>query len=249
VRQIALLIPTRTDEYFIRLWSSLNRREPGWEERCVMVLGDNGLAMHYGHPGVLQVELPPEPFVFAKAINACAAAVSPEHDLMVLNDDTTFESDQPITTLQRILERERAIGKVGLISPRITGGCGNPDQQALVPLGRMLLTNIALCFIGVAIPRETWDKVGPLDERFIEYGCDDVDYALRVQEVGLELGVTSDVVLHHHGLDASTPMHGTFGKVHGMERLGDMAQRARAMLVDKWRAKGVELTIGTQERV
>jgi GT2 family glycosyltransferase len=51
----------------------------------------------------------------------------------------------------------------------------------------------------MAIRRETWEAIGPLDEAFAFY-CQDMEYGLRARAAGWEVRVVPGVrVLHHHG--------------------------------------------------
>lgn len=48
------------------------------------------------------------------------------------------------------------------------------------------------------VPRKVWDLVGEFDKEFF-FGCDDLDYSLRIQKAGLKLKIASDVFVYHKG--------------------------------------------------
>lgn len=55
-----------------------------------------------------------------------------------------------------------------------------------------------LCFVCVAMPRSTFESVGPLDEQYcLDYGCEDGDYSYRVRKAGLRLGIWDGVEVDH----------------------------------------------------
>jgi GT2 family glycosyltransferase len=51
----------------------------------------------------------------------------------------------------------------------------------------------------VAMRRDTWDRVGPLDSRFGLGMFEDDDYSLRVQRIGLRTVCADDIFIHHWG--------------------------------------------------
>lgn len=60
-----------------------------------------------------------------------------------------------------------------------------------------------LCFVCVYIPRHILRKVGPLDERYTDYGLDDDDYSLRVRRAGHTIAITDDVFVDHGHVPSS----------------------------------------------
>jgi GT2 family glycosyltransferase len=61
-----------------------------------------------------------------------------------------------------------------------------------------------LAFVCVYIPKVVYDRVGPLDERFIGYGFEDNDYCTRVLQAGLQLGIWDGCIVEHGGELSST---------------------------------------------
>lgn len=118
-------------------------------------------------------------------------------DILYCGDDIRFIERNTVRRLQKIAYLQKDIG---MLSPKIIGGAqviqNNPRKDSIMecpPSG----------FIGmmcVYIKRSTIKQVGYLDERFVNYGHDDVDYCNRIREAGLLIGVTAHVTVKH-GLD------------------------------------------------
>lgn len=229
---IDVIIPTRTDEYFRRVVESLLYKGGFREGRRRIIIGDNGLSQRPAHPALRYVDIE-RPFNFAKAINICAAASDPTHDLLILNDDTRVETLMFPTVIELAIKWGREEG-FGLISPRINGGVGNEDQRRQTPIGTILQTFKPICFMAAAVSRHVWNQVGPLDERFTGYGFEDADYSRRVVELGYKLGVAGWCSVEH-GINGMV-QSGTFQRVFSHEQYSQMGQRALRIFTEKWGA-------------
>ena len=126
------------------------------------------------------------PFVFARAINAGAEAADPESDIVILGDDVRIDTVGAFDKL--------ALESVGAaaVAPVVSGVCGQVAQRTTSPSPRADW----LTFICAYIPREAWNAIGPLDERFVGYGYDDVDWCLRASKHGPCVVSTSVSVTH-----------------------------------------------------
>jgi GT2 family glycosyltransferase len=112
-------------------------------------------------------------FIFPRAVNMGADAAI-DDDILICGDDVRFTARGQIDRLHRLSSGCAAI------SPEVTGVCGQPAQRA----GSTQSEADWLAFICTLIPRDIWTKVGPLDERFIGYGYDDVDWCQRAAPFG-----------------------------------------------------------------
>jgi len=227
---ISVLIPSRTDAYLARALESLFWYGGFQGTGRRIIVGDNGLAERDPHPAIVYVDVP-RPFNFARAINLCAAAADPTHDLLILNDDAHPLDFYFPVAIECALKWGREEG-YGLLSPRIEGGVGNDDQRMKTPIGTIKQTFRSICFMAAAIPRHVWNEIGPLDERFDGYGCDDLDYSRRVVEAGYKLGVAGWTAVEHGFHDRI--QSGTFLKVYGQQTYAEMGQRALKIFFDKW---------------
>lgn len=114
-----------------------------------------------------------KPFVFPRAVNMGAWAAL-DNDILICGDDVRFTAPGQIDRLHGLSNGCAAI------SPEVTGVCGQPAQRA----GSVQSGAEWLAFICTLIPRAVWTQVGPLDERFVGYGYDDVDWCTRAAPFG-----------------------------------------------------------------
>lgn len=133
-----------------------------------------------------------EPWCFSKAVNTAVANIPNDRDLVILNDDVRLV----MPTFLRIRQESYLDGKIGLVAPMVDGGVGNP-YQSLYSLSRWpkkegggtshivsVTGEVPICFVCVYIRRDAWNDVGTLDEGFVGYGRDDVDYSMRLRRKG-----------------------------------------------------------------
>jgi GT2 family glycosyltransferase len=78
----------------------------------------------------------------------------------------------------------------------------------------------------VALRRELWERVGPLDERFTVGTFEDDDYSERVRRTGSRVVCAADAFVHHFG-------SATFRHLPGSEYFALM-ERNRRLYAEKW---------------
>ena len=79
----------------------------------------------------------------------------------------------------------------------------------------------------MALRRETWDRVGELDERFGTGLFEDDDYSMRLTRAGLRLGCVEGVLVHHFG-------EASFGDLVPDGTYARLYERNRARFQRKW---------------
>lgn len=127
------------------------------------------------------------PFVFARNINL-GVECAKDGDVIIMGDDVRVVTPGMFDTLA-----SRSNG-VSAIAPEVLGKCGQKGQFA----GAASTMATWLAFICVYIPRRVWEAVGGLDESFIGYGYDDMDWSLRSFAFGpLKIDHTQRVVHRH----------------------------------------------------
>lgn len=241
---IRVLIPSRTDEYLNDCLESLDASMPGSSSR--VIVADNGISegakTYWRWKGVEFVDVPRDPFVFARAVNLAAARATPGQDLLVLNDDAEMVTPRWSEAAERALGK-LALRRYGLVSFSISdrANVGNADQalDPGLPPGHPKESRLTLVFIAAVIRAEAWARVGPLDERFDGYGFDDNDYNVRVWKSGLRCGVISDVVVRHG--KAGFPFSSSFARYNTAERLQDMWKINHAKIKEKWKQDEEEI--------
>ncbi len=235
---LRVVIPSRTDEYLICCLESLEASHPGSAARAVVA--DNGISdpvrMWWQSKGVTFAPVPRDPFIFSKAINLGVAATNPGDDVLILNDDTEMITPRWADAAERVLSRFQ-LKNYGMLSLSISAkeNVGNHDQALdpnLNPNGGVKESMKTVCFIAVIIRRSTWDKVGPMDERFIGYGFEDNDYNVRVWHARQRVGIVSTVVVKHG--KPEYPFSSSFARYNSMEMHNALFKHNHELIKQKY---------------
>jgi GT2 family glycosyltransferase/glycosyltransferase involved in cell wall biosynthesis/2-polyprenyl-3-methyl-5-hydroxy-6-metoxy-1,4-benzoquinol methylase len=158
---------------------------------------------------------------FAAANNQGLAIARGDY-LVLLNNDTHVTPGWLPTMIRHL----RGDASIGLLGP-VTNNIGNearidikyddmPEMMARAAaytrrhIGRTFEIRTA-AFFCVAMRRDVYTRVGPLDEAFGRGFFEDDDYCRRVEKIGLRVCCAEDVFIHHH-LSAS------FNKLKQAER-------------------------------
>jgi len=92
----------------------------------------------------------------------------------------------------------------------------------------------------MAIRRETWDEVGPLDTRYRFY-AQDLDFCVRARRAGWEVAVDPAFrVLHHHGATIGRK-EGAGRRQHPELLWTDLLRWARKHRGERWAARAARL--------
>jgi hypothetical protein len=84
-----------------------------------------------------------------------------------------------------------------------------------------------LAMFCLAMRRDVYAKLGPLDERFEVGMYEDDDYALRARQAGLRIACAEDVVVHHFGQAA-------LGELCGAGEFDRLLAENRRRFEQKW---------------
>ena len=159
-----------------------------------------------------------KPFIFSRNVNVGARwALVTKESLVIMCDDVVLKTPNGLSIL------ENSSDGYAVVSPSIDGECGNDNQRNHGRIG-VAPENKELCFMCVLIKYEALEKVGFLDERFVGYGYEDVDYSRRVLQAGLKLGVLDSVVAEHKG-------HSVF---RSREDFGELSEGNKKIYLEKW---------------
>lgn len=127
---------------------------------------------------------------FSSGVNAgVAAGTAP--NIIILNDDALVTEGWDSCLLQDLAEPR--VGLVGARTNFALGAMSDPsfNSNEEPPF---------LVFVCVALKREVWGAVGPMDqETFDGFSTEDLDYSWRVRKAGLRLAVSRQCYVLHAG--------------------------------------------------
>ena len=173
---------------------------------------------------------------FARACNQGLAMARGEL-LVLLNDDTLV----PPGWLPRLVAplADPAVGLVGAVTNRIGneaevpasyGTWGEMVEFAAARAGRHagevfdIATVTMFC---MAMRRDTFARLGPLDQRFEVGLLEDDDYSLRAQRAGYRLVCAEDAFVHHFG-------ETSFGKLVSSGAYNELLEANKRRFEEKW---------------
>ena len=160
--------------------------------------------------------------------------------ICVLNDDAIVTEGWDGAMLQEA--SAKTVGLVGARSNFASGAQMDPSFVGEVPY---------LVFVCVAMRREVWTVVGPLDEEtFDGFSSEDIDYAWRVKKAGYELRVANGAFVLHAG--SRTLAHKVGTHLNGVAQTEARARndaKYNARLVEKWGKDWVRKYQTTQKKV
>jgi len=156
-----------------------------------------------------KVLLGPKNFSMAGNANQGWRAVQEDHDILYVGDDVQFLSNNIVEELRNTAYSDPSIG---LLSPRILGGCDNPIQNQ-ESIEKLIYTRRSLALICTYIKRSVINKVGYLDDTTFPgtYGWEDYDFCRRVINAGFKLAIIPQLVVHH-GIERGTDDMRKMGK-------------------------------------
>lgn len=197
----SIIIPSKTIDNLIPCLGAIWRNEPGLKCEQVIVV-DDGLKIDDNSASALagvMVIQGVKPFVFARNINRGIAAAG-DSDCILLNDDALLDTPFGFTGMWGMARNN---SQYGLISASCNN-VGNANQHRhLDSEGKIRDEPRMVCFVCVLVLRETINRIGGLDERFIAYGEDDTDFSRRAREAGLKIGIWDGVFVDHGSLKSS----------------------------------------------
>lgn len=173
---------------------------------------------------------------FAAACNYGLALAGGDH-LVLLNNDTMLAPGWLAGLLAHLGNPE-----VGLVGP-VTNRIGNEAEIAtsyrtwgeFLDLARRRSREHAGEWLAVRTPamfcmamrRETYLRLGPLDERYEVGLLEDDDYANRARQVGYQLRCAEDVLVHHFG-------EASFGRLVSDGRYSRILRENQRRYAEKW---------------
>jgi GT2 family glycosyltransferase len=196
----SIIIPSRNAANLVPCIRAI--REAGETARIIVVDDGDLVAYNYsvgneeGTDGIEYVE-GVKPFVFARNVNI-GIRTAGDDDVVILNDDALLKTPMGFSIMSRPPEWMPGYGVIAAACNTV----GN-ERQFRREGNRLREESRMVCFVCVYIPRSTINTVGLIDERFVDYGCEDDDYCLRVRNVGLKIGIFDGCFVDHSSLKSS----------------------------------------------
>ena len=196
-RGLSVIVPSKTASNLFPCLGAVTKND-AWP-RIIVV--DDGIdwASHSSPPVTIVPGV--KPFVFARNVNLGIAATG-QDDVILLNDDALLQTRGGFTAMQRMADELPEFGVIAATCNNV----GNVNQHPR-PGGKLREDPRMVCFVCVLIPRRTIEAVGLLDDRFVNYGCDDDDYCLRVRKAGLRIGIYDGCFVDHGKLKSTFRGH------------------------------------------
>ncbi len=173
---------------------------------------------------------------FARACNQ-GMAIAVGDVLVLLNDDTLVTPGW----LPRLIAplHDPQTGLVGAVTNRIGNEAEIPAsyrswgellefaaERACTHRGQVFDIGTLTMFC-VALRRDAWRRIGPLDQRFEIGMLEDDDYSRRAREAGYRLVCAEDAFVHHFG-------ETSFGKLVPTGRYGEILEENKRRFEEKW---------------
>ncbi len=216
---------------------------PTWADLCIravehhtknpyrLTIVDNASVLPETHELLAQAEKRghqvlrlPENRSFSNGVNIGVNAGTAKY-IVVLNDDAIVTEGWDGALLQDVQIKD--VGLVGARSNYAAGAMGDPSFIGEPPF---------LVFVCVALKRETWEKVGPMDEiTFDGFSCEDLDYSWRVVKAGLKLKVCQGAFVMHAGSRTLVKKNAVAGDAHAtMVAMQKNNEKYNQRLLEKW---------------
>jgi len=173
---------------------------------------------------------------FARACNQGAALADGEV-LVLLNDDTLVTPGWLPRLIAPLHDPE--IGLCGAVTNRIGNEAEIPvsyrtwgemlefgAERARTHAGAVIDIGTVTMFC-LALRKDAFERIGPLDQRFEVGMLEDDDYSRRAREAGYRLVCAEDAFVHHFG-------ETSFGKLVPTGRYGEILEENKRRFEEKW---------------
>lgn len=165
---------------------------------------------------------------FVRGTNAGLALVHPGEHVLLLNDDVQIVNPDWLGDLVAALRGNGECGAIGPVSNFVMGP--QAIQRPEFSWGPApTVTNLLIGFC-LLIRNECFERLGLLDERFGMGGNDDLDYSIRIRQLGYSLLIHRGVFVYHYGAKS-------ISRIGGYEKV---ERETRPKLVEKWGQAAVD---------
>ena len=193
--EFSVVILSENADNLIPCVRAVMANEPDLPPDRIIVVDDGARAVAESKlPGIRWVS-GEKPFNFAR--NANLGVAKSTGTIILLNDDALLLTPGGFSSMCRAAAGNPEFGVISAT----TNLASNPAQH---PRGMGLREDTNVAFVCALIPREAWESIGVLDERYcLDYGVEDRDYCHRIALAGMKVGISDDCFVDHGYLTSS----------------------------------------------
>jgi GT2 family glycosyltransferase len=224
----SIIIPTYNQKEFLQ--KCIDSIQQYTKESYELIVVDNASTDHTktyleSIQGTIRLQINDTNLGFAGAVNQ-GLRMARGSTILILNNDTVVTTNW-LSNLLACVNNNSRFGLVGPVTNYVGGDQQIPTSYDSIDsmqeyafshnhsdAGRWTKTSRLIGFC-MMMRRDVFNRLGYFDEGFEIGNCEDDDYGLRAQLVGLDLIIANDTFIHHFGSVSMKSLGSEFDQVYG----------------------------------